>query len=58
MPKRNLVEAINHGLMLEMERDPSVVLLEKMWERKAGSSGHRRTPGQVRGRAGHRHPPG
>jgi pyruvate dehydrogenase E1 component beta subunit len=27
MPKRNLVEAINHGLMLEMERDPSVVLL-------------------------------
>jgi len=27
MPKRNLVEAINHGLMLEMERDPSMVLL-------------------------------
>jgi pyruvate dehydrogenase E1 component beta subunit len=27
MPKRNLVEAINHGLMLEMERDPCVVLL-------------------------------
>lgn len=27
MAKRNLVEAINHGLMLEMERDPSVVLL-------------------------------
>jgi len=27
MPKRNLVEAINDGLMLEMERDPSVVLL-------------------------------
>jgi len=27
MPKRNLVEAINHGLMLEMESDPSVVLL-------------------------------
>ncbi len=27
MPKRNLVEAINHGLMQEMERDPSVVLL-------------------------------
>jgi pyruvate dehydrogenase E1 component beta subunit len=27
MPKRNLVEAINHGLTLEMERDPSVVLL-------------------------------
>lgn len=27
MPKRNLVEAINHGLMLEMERDPSVILL-------------------------------
>jgi pyruvate dehydrogenase E1 component beta subunit len=27
MAKRNLVEAINHGLMLEMEKDSSVVLL-------------------------------
>ncbi len=27
MPKRNLVEAINRGLMEEMERDPRVVIL-------------------------------
>ena len=27
MAKRNLVEAINSGLTVEMERDPSVVVL-------------------------------
>jgi len=36
MPKRNLVEAINRGLMEEMERDPAVVILGEDVGREGG----------------------
>ena len=36
MAKRNLVEAINSGLMVEMEKDPSVVLLGEDVGREGG----------------------
>ncbi len=36
MAKRNLVEAINSGLMLEMEKDPSVVVLGEDVGREGG----------------------
>ena len=36
MPKRNLVEAINRGLLEEMERDPAVVILGEDVGREGG----------------------
>ena len=36
MPKRNLVEALNRGLMEEMERDPAVVILGEDVGREGG----------------------
>ncbi len=36
MAKRNLVEAVNNGLMVEMERDPSVVILGEDVGREGG----------------------
>ena len=36
MPKRNLVEAINRGLLEEMERDPAVIILGEDVGREGG----------------------
>lgn len=39
MPKRNLVEAINQGLLEEMEKDPAVVILGEDVGREGEFSG-------------------